>query len=95
MQNKTINKILDAYNEGLLTSDDGAYDWSKENHIKFDDMLKVIANHMPDFQKCWGCKHIEDRLYSGMQSQCTYCSRRIECHDHFEKDPKRYRDKEK
>ncbi len=92
MQNKTIEKILTAYTQGLLYSDDSVYDWAKENHIKMNEVFKCIANNRPEWQACYGCTHIIQRFYGGNCDQsCLYCSRRIKVSDNYEKDTTRYR----
>jgi hypothetical protein len=92
MQNKTIEKILEAYKSGLLRSDDSTYDWARANRLKVRDVNKCIANHVPELKACYGCTHIESRLYGAdFSSPCMYCSRRIKVVDKYEKDDTRYR----
>jgi hypothetical protein len=92
MQNKTIEKILEAHRLGLLRSDDSTYDWARANRLKVRDVNKCIANHVPELKACYGCKHIESRLYGAdFSSPCMYCSRRIKVVDKYEKDDTRYR----
>ena len=91
MQNKTIEKILNANSKGLFRSDDDLMDWAKRNRLKFDDVLECIANNEPNFKKCWGCKFIINRCYEGTYSKCSHCTRRIESTDNFVLNNKRYR----
>lgn len=92
MQNKTIEKILTAYTQGLLYSDDSVYYWAKENHIKMNEVFKCIANNRPEWQSCFGCTHINERFYGdNCGKACLYCSRRIKISDNYEKDTTRYR----
>lgn len=92
MQNKTIEKILEAYKAGLLSSDDSTYDWARANRLKVHDVNKCIANHEPKLRACYGCKHIEDRLYGAdFSSPCMYCRWRVSVVDNYEKDDTRYR----
>ena len=92
MQNKTIKKIIDAYNLGLLRSDDSTYDWARANRLKVRDVNKCIANHVPEFKACYGCQHITERLYGAdFGSPCMHCSRRVTIKDNYVKDTTRYR----
>ena len=93
MIDKTIQKILKANQEGKLITDSDVYDFARENRLSFDDILCCIANNTPQFEKCWGCENILNRLYMSSYSECTYCSRRIQCKDNFKQSKKRYRTK--
>ena len=91
MTDKTIKKIMDAYNDNKLRSDSDIEDYAKKHHLKFDDILKCIMNHEMIYERCWGCEHIADRAYPGMESQCTYCKRRIKIKDNYEKSDEQFR----
>ena len=94
MQDKTITKILTAYENGELNTDDSIVDFAKANHLSFNEVLTCLANHDDRYEACYGCEHIVDRCYPGVWSaSCNSCSRRIVTSDHYKKSSKRYRTK--
>ena len=95
MQDKTIKKILAAWETGVISqySDDSIQDFADENNLRFDDVLACLANHAEGFEKCYGCEHITDRCYMAVYSPCQNCSRYRTVQDNYVKSNKRFRTK--
>ena len=95
MKKEYIQLILDAYRNGEFQTDSDIEDFvdlPKCKHIKFDDVLRVIANNNPDYEQCWGCRHILNRCYiSQPWDKCYQCSRRMQCADNYTQDEENYK----
>lgn len=93
MTDKTIKKILLARDQSELVSDSDIEDFARANRIKFDDILRCLANHTDAYKPCWLCEHIADRCYPGLiaSTPCATCSRRIQTTDNFKPAKGRFR----
>ena len=95
MKKEYIQLILDAYRNGDFQTDSDIEDFvdlPKCKHIKFDDVLRVIANNSPEYEQCWGCKHIINLCYiSQPWDKCYQCSRRMQCADNYTQDEENYK----
>lgn len=95
MTDKTIQKILEACERGDLATDSDIEDFVRANRLKFDDVLRCLANHMEVHKPCWGCKHILNRVYRDTTATvCNTCSRVMVAIDNYSPDKKRYRAKD-
>jgi len=95
MIDKTIQQILDAYNNNKLMTDSDIEDYARKHHLSFESILQCIANNDPEIECCWNCKHITNRYYSGMSSICDNCSRKTTVKDNYEKCDTQFRKQNK
>lgn len=79
--------VLERWKNKEIISESDILDLGDELNCNYSVIAKIIANEVFKNTSCFGCKHIENRIYYSVGKECENCSRfERKIKDYYEKD---------
>ena len=79
--------VLQKWRNKEIKSESDILDLGDEIDCSYSVIAKIIANEVFKNTSCFGCRHIENRMYYSVGKECENCSRfERKIKDFYEKD---------